>query len=137
LLLWYAGASLAWYPNFLAYLSEYCRGRPGYEVLVDSSADWGQGLLALREWQRSTASGPVFLSYFGSALPEGYGIEYVSLPSYFPLEYVGPAASPKYAVVSATNLVGLYLPGDPLARFRRMTPDTVLAGSLYVYRLDR
>jgi hypothetical protein len=137
LLVAYVGTSLAAYPNFLSYLTELARGRPKHEVLVDSNIDWGQGLLALRDWQRDEKTGPVYLSYFGSALPEGYGIDYLPFPSYFPLEHPHEPANPRYAVVSATNLVGLYLPGNPLSAYRDRRPDRILGGSLYVYSLDR
>jgi hypothetical protein len=39
-------------------------------------------------------------------------------------------------VISATNLQGAYFPTDPFARFRNMEPEAVVAGTMYVYRLD-
>src|SRR5690606_22191481 len=109
LLVWYAGSSLSYYPHFLAYTSEYGRGRDrGYELLADSSLDWGQGLLELRDYMRTHDISRVYLSYFGSALPEGYGIDYVPMASFFPLSPPGGmptgAARPTHMVVSATNL---------------------------------
>ncbi|MGH7553289.1 MAG: hypothetical protein ACREMQ_09730, partial [Longimicrobiales bacterium] len=127
-------------PHFLAYVSEYGPGRDReHEVLLDSSVDWGQSLLALRDWMKGERIGRVYLSYFGSALPEGYGVRYSPLPSFFPLPAQQPAPAevpePTYAVVSATNLHGVYLAGDPLGRFRSVQPDTILAHTLFVYRL--
>ncbi|MBX6362741.1 MAG: glycosyltransferase family 39 protein [Gemmatimonadetes bacterium] len=140
LLVAYAASSLSFYPHFLAYTSEYAPGRDrGDEVLVDSSLDWGQGLLELRDFMRRERIDRVYLSYFGSALPAGYGIDYVPLPSFFVLP---PARAPRpgdrepaWVVVSATTLHGLYLVGDPFARLRSRRPDRVLAHSLFVYRL--
>jgi hypothetical protein len=137
--LWYAVSALSWYPWFLSYISEYGPGRDrGDEVLLDSSLDWGQGLLALRDWMRAQRVESVYLSYFGSGMPSGYGISYVPMPSFFPMAPAGPAPAkaPKYAVIAATNLHGLYFSGDPFARFRAAQPDTVLAHSLMVYRVD-
>ena len=79
----------------------------------------------------------VGLSYFGSAPPEAYGIEYVALPSFFRLSTDRTAraeAEPRFTVISATNLVGLYLQGyDPFAEYRRRDPYRVLGHSMFVY----
>lgn len=139
LVAWYAGSSLSYYPHFLAYMSEYTPSRDrGYEVLVDSSLDWGQGLLELRDFMLRDGIPVVYLSYFGSAAPEGYGIDYVPLPSPFPVLRAStrPGAPPSYAVISATNLQGVYFQSDLYAAFRRAVPDRVLAHTLFVYRLD-
>jgi len=78
----------------------------------------------------------VYLSYFGSALPDGYGIHYVPLGSFFPLAPTRtPPVQPKWVVVSATNMESVYFRGDPFAILRRARPDRVLGGSLFVYRL--
>jgi hypothetical protein len=138
--LWFVASSLSYYPNFLAYVSEYGPGRDReHEVLLDSSVDWGQGLLALRQWMEAEEIDAVYLSYFGSARPEGYGIRYAPLASFFQLPPQDLAragiAEPTHAVISATNLHGVYLAGDPFARFRSVQPDTVLAHTLFVYKL--
>ena len=141
LVMLYAASSLSYYPHFLAYISEYGPGRDrGDLVLLDSSLDWGQGLLELREFMREEGFDSVYLSYFGSADPMGYGIEYLPLPSFFPLDPPQPteeaAPSAQWVAISATNLHGVYLAGDPLAQFRALTPDRVLAKSLFLYRID-
>jgi hypothetical protein len=139
LAIWFAGSTLAFYPHFLAYTSEYGAGADnGHMLLADSSLDWGQGLLDLREWMDEQAVDNVYLSYFGSAVPAGYGIRYVPMPSMFALPPFGPppVTPPRYAVIAATNLNGVYMTGDPFARFRAMQPDTVIARTLLVYRID-
>ncbi|MGD2070655.1 MAG: hypothetical protein PVI57_18425, partial [Gemmatimonadota bacterium] len=153
----YAGSTLSVFPWLLSYRSEWFRARPpGREALLDSSLDWGQGLLALREWMDEEGVERVRLSYFGSALPSGYAIRYEALPSFLrlpaqppdPADSAGGAAPPgepggvdppggpgrgPWTVVSATNLHGLYLRGDPFAAYRERRPERVLGGSLYVY----
>ena len=138
LMLAYIASSASAWPHFLGYTSEYGSGRDGgHELLADSSLDWGQGLLALRDYMRDNGIDRVYLSYFGSAVPAGYGIDYVPLMSYIPLPTVGPPEpAPEYAVISATNLHGVYLQGDPFARFREIEPVAVLAHSLLVYRVQ-
>jgi 4-amino-4-deoxy-L-arabinose transferase-like glycosyltransferase len=132
-----AASSLRAYPYFLSYLSEYAMGRPLHETLVDSNTDWGQGLVGLAEFMRSRGIDQVALGYFGTALPQGYGIAYSPLPSYFQLAgEVPPGPPPRYAVVSATLLAGSYLAGDPYRRLRQEKPVAVVGGSLYVFDMQ-
>jgi len=136
----YLFSSLSHYPYFLSYLSEYAHGRPLHETLVDSSTDWGQGLVALRAYMREHGIDQVALAYFGSALPEGYGIRYVALPSFLDLpRQTDTPAAPRYAVVSATLLSGtyaVYFGGDLYAALRGTRPVAVVADTLYVYDLE-
>src|SRR5690606_2911730 len=128
------------YPDYLSYTNAWLIGQRGDAALVDSNLDWGQGLIALREFQTENDTGPVYLAYHGSALPSGYGVDYIPLPSYHPLPTPRGAESqmarPLYTVISATLLRGLKLEGDPYASFRDREPIRVLAGSLLVFRND-
>src|SRR5205085_3857962 len=70
LLLWQMAESFIIRPNYLAYFSQVVGGPSrGYEHLVDSSADWGQDLPALRTWLDEHAAmvggKPLYLAYFG------------------------------------------------------------------------
>ena len=139
-LVWLVVQPLSYFPNFLAYVSEYGPGRDrNYEVFASSSLDWGQGLLQLRDFMREHRIDRVYLSYFGSAWPEGYGIDYVplysapALPPPTPKRFAGP---PRYAVISATNLAGAYLAADPFKQFRSQQPAYVLGHSMYVYEVQ-
>jgi hypothetical protein len=126
-------SSVRHYPYFLSYLSEYAEGRPLHETLVDSSTDWGQGLVALRAFMLERGIDEVALGYFGSALPEGYGIRYVAMPSFLELPPGGDAGpAPRYIVVSTTLLAGYHL-DDPYAALRAAKPVAILARSLYVF----
>jgi hypothetical protein len=141
LVTWYVVAALSFYPHYLTYTSEYIPDPDdGYRALVDSNLDWGQGRLELRSWMKDNDVSRVALSYFGSAPPAGYGIGYVPLESFFALdeplpgeEELGP---PSHVVISATNLQGVYLDGDPFAHYRRREPITVLAHTMFVYDAD-
>lgn len=138
LLAWHVLGTLSWHPHYLAYTSEYVRGRDrGHEALLDSNLDWGQGLLELRDHLRRNGIPRVALSYFGSALPEAYGISYLPLESFLPLpERPLPLGEPPpdRVVISATHLHGLYLDGDPFRAFREAAPEAVVAHTLFVYR---
>jgi hypothetical protein len=136
---WHILSSLSVYPWFLSYLSEYTGPvEDSHQVLVDSSRDWGQGLIALREFMREEGIDSVLLSYFGSASPASYGVTYVPLPSFFPLQPqpTPPGAIPPWLAISATNLAGNYLNGDPFARFREVQPYRIVGGSIFVFRLE-
>ena len=98
LLLLQAASVVTAYPHLLSYTSIWAGGRDrAHRVIVDSSLDWGQGLLELRRFMSEKGVSRVRLAYFGSAMPEAYGIDYVPLPSFFRLEGGRPgecAASP-------------------------------------------
>lgn len=138
---WTAIHPISYYPHFLSYISEYGPGRDhNYRVLADSNVDWGQGLLSLKKFMDEEGIDRVRLSYFGSALPDGYGIQYEPLPSFFPLRRLpiqqDSAAAPGWIAVSATNLAGVYLRNDPFRALRTVEPDHVVANSIYLYRVE-
>ncbi|HEX6308355.1 MAG TPA: glycosyltransferase family 39 protein [Longimicrobiales bacterium] len=137
---WHILSPLRFYPFFMSYLSEYTGSvEYSYEALVDSSLDWGQGLLELRDFMEEEDIPAVLLSYFGSAPPAGYGIRYVALPSFFPLPpHPAPPGDslPRWIAISATNLAGNYIGAEAFARFRDIEPHRVLARSIFVFRLE-
>lgn len=126
------------HPWYLSYSSVWAGGRDNaWQVMSDSNVDWGQGLQELRLFMEEEGVQSVRLSYFGSARPAAYGIEYVALPSFFRLgqpRTEGAEARPRFTVISATNLQGLYLQGrDPFASYREREPYRVLGHALLVF----
>jgi hypothetical protein len=88
LLAWHVVESVTIRPNYLAYFNQLAGGpSQGYKHLADSSLDWGQDLPALKRWldaqglQQSGGDG-VYLSYFGTARPEYYGIRATALAGF-------------------------------------------------------
>ncbi len=82
------------YPDFLAYFNLLAGGaNNGWRSLVDSNLDWGQDLDDLPEWMAENDVDEVWLSYFGEARPEYYGITYRGLDS-FPPRLMNPQARP-------------------------------------------
>ena len=62
-------ASLSVAPHYLTYFNQASGGaQRGWEKLVDSSLDWGQGLPSLAKWLKENhqPGEPVYVSYFGS-----------------------------------------------------------------------
>jgi hypothetical protein len=87
-LTWHVAESATIRPNYLAYFNQLAGGpSEGYKHLADSSLDWGQDLPALKRWlddeglQRPGASA-VYLSYFGTARPDYYGIKAIPLAGF-------------------------------------------------------
>ena len=138
--IWLVAQPLSYYPHFLAYISEYGPGRDrNYEVLIDSSLDWGQGLLELRDFMRANDIPRVYLGYFGSGVPSAYGIEYVPFQSFFTLA-TPPAtndAEPEWIVISASLLQGSYTVGDPFHELREVEPDAVIGHTMLAWRVRR
>jgi hypothetical protein len=113
LVAWHVVESARIRPDYLAYFNQLAGGPPaGYEHLADSSLDWGQDLPALKEWldgqglQRPGAASSVYLSYFGTARPERYGIQATRLAGFIdrrPPDPPAPIGAGVYCV-SATVL---------------------------------
>jgi hypothetical protein len=144
LVAWQAFAALSIYPHYLAYFNEIVGGpENGYRYLVDSNLDWGQDLPALRDYLNQEGIDQVYLSWFGPARPERYGIRYQPLPG-FPL-YQGAAETfafnpyqpaPGLYAISATNLQGVPLADhDTFAWFREQEPLAQPGYSIFIYRV--
>ena len=119
---------LRYAPDYLSYFNIFVRPDTGYSLLADSNLDWGQGLLALRDYERQHPNEHVSLAYFGSVDPAVYGIQARALGE--------SDRSTGTIVVSATNLAGEYLK-DPSAYhwLSEYQITTVLDHSLFVYRV--
>ena len=85
----FAVADALWtWPNYLAYFNLLSGGPDlAYRRLVDSSLDWGQDLKGLKQWleahpEDAADTRRVYLSYFGMAGPQYYGIDVQPLPSF-------------------------------------------------------
>jgi hypothetical protein len=101
-------------PHYLAFFNVLVGGPShGYRFFVDSSLDWGQDLPGLRRWlDRDVQAGrgaKVYLSYFGTAEPDYYGIKSLRLPDRFGLlpSRPFPLAGGIYCI-SATSLQAAY-----------------------------
>lgn len=129
-----AGCLLSW-PDYIAYFNlPSGGGRNGHAYLLDSNLDWGQDLLALRDFMASRGIASVDLAYAGRVDPAVYGIRYATLDE---------TASQRFVAISANLLWGrLYFvngkdwhPSSPdfYAPFRPLEPEAVLGNSIYVY----
>jgi hypothetical protein len=120
-------------PHYLAYFNEFAGGPSnGYKYLVDSNLDWGQDLKHLRRYLDSHAIPEIYLSYFGTADPAYYGIDFLPMPAQPP----PAAAEPGYYVISATSLQGVYAGGASGSHWlAQYEPSDRIAYSMFVYHL--
>lgn len=130
-----AAEGLAIHPHYLAFFNLGAGGPDkGHHYLVDCNLDWGQDLPALARFQRRELTGPLTLAYFGSDLPERWGIEHRIM-----CEPPGAARpSPGVYAVSATIREGLYSYPDRLhemAWFRAHPPTALVAHTILIYDL--
>mgnify|MGYP001157913252 CR=1 FL=1 len=144
LLLWLAAATVWIHPHFLSFFNVIAGGPDnGWRALVDSNIDWGQDLARLRTWLDENDVERVWLSYFGEARPEYYGIAYDGLDS-FPPRLMNPAARPFYPhdpapgwyAISATTLQGVHFADpDQFRFFRERSPDDKVGYSIFLYNV--
>jgi tetratricopeptide (TPR) repeat protein len=143
LLLFHAASSVRAFPNYLPYSNEAWGGpSKTYRVLTDSNVDWGQGLVAARQYVRTHAGGPCWLAYFGTVDPGYYEIPCTLLPTHSAAVWernldVIPPTIEGTVLVSATEMSGQsWGSGDlnPYEQFRTAPPLDMLAGSIAVYR---
>jgi hypothetical protein len=131
---WYALSTLAAAPDYLSYCNELVGGaKQGYKWFVDSDYDWGQDLKGLGKYVNSYQIPVIKLAYFGTGIPEYYGIPAI------PLQEPG-ACQPTDGViaVSATYLQGLYIQNSQCYDWlKRYEPLERIGNSVFVYAIEK
>lgn len=145
LLFWSAIGTLRIFPHQESFFNELAGGpENGGNLLVDSNIDWGQDLIVLRELMADEGIEEVYLGYFGTGLPEVYGVNYKPIPGFLRLT-VGPEFNaynpytplPGWYAISQTSLqLGLLEQNiDMYAFFREREPDLRAGYSLNLYKV--
>lgn len=141
LAVWLAVTVARVHPHHLAYFNELAGGpQRGYQLLVDSNLDWGQGLKELGIELRRRGSPVVALSYFGSGDPSYFGIRYIPVGfiSNVKREGLKEKLDPRQVLfaVSATNLQATYY-GDKtfFDWLKSRTPVFIAGHSIFLYDL--
>lgn len=75
-----AADALRYAPDYLAYFNLLVKPVNSWRLLTDSNLDWGQGLLAVRDYEQQHPGEPLHLAYFGSVDPTLYGVQAAPLP---------------------------------------------------------
>jgi 4-amino-4-deoxy-L-arabinose transferase-like glycosyltransferase len=140
-LTWLWVATIYAWPSYLAYFNEPSGGpSKGHEYLLDSNIDWGQDLMALRDYMAEEGIEEVELAYFGRVDPAVYGVRYI--------DFLGVQKPRKRWVAISANLLwgrmyfinggGYWPPGrDTYAAFRGLEPKAILGSTIYVYDTER
>jgi hypothetical protein len=66
-------------PDYLTYFNILVKPANSWRYLTDSNLDWGQGLIALREYEFQHPGEQLRLAYFGSVNPALYGVRAIPL----------------------------------------------------------
>ncbi len=124
-----AGAveSLAVHPHHLMFFNAWAGGAtngPRFFVVGD---DWGQDQRRLAEWQRATAAGRIFYTYY-CGRPERWGIDYAPPPC--------TPAPGRYALHAAEVHRPRRIDEGCLDWLTVEPPDARLGFSIYVYTVD-
>ena len=119
---------LRYAPGYLSYFNVFVSPKRSYELLSDSNLDWGQGLLAVKDYEREHPEEATHLAYFGSVAPALYGIK---AAPFSPGERVSGTV-----MVSATLLSGQYLRAPDGYRWLLSYPlKTILDHSIFVFNV--
>jgi hypothetical protein len=115
-------------PDYLTYFNILVKPTNSWRYLTDSNLDWGQGLIALREYELRHPDQSLRLAYFGSVNPALYGVRAIPLAP-------GDHAAGKI-VIGASALSGQVLP-DPYS-YRWLlsyAPKEMIDRSMFVYEI--
>ncbi len=130
-LAWLVLANIMIYPYYLAYFNEFTGGpENGYNYLLDSNLDWGQGLKETSAWLEEHGYGnqTIRMTYFGSEDPLYRGIDY---------QKIACAATPGIHVISASRLYDFmgnqYGCADWLKSYE---PIAVIGYSIFIYDIQ-
>ena len=113
-------------PDYLSYFNVFVPPSQSYKLLTDSNLDWGQGLIALREYENKHPQEKIHLAYFGPVKPSVYGVRALPLAE---TERVSGTV-----IVSATYLSGQGLKNPSSYRWVLRYPrQAILNHSLHVF----
>lgn len=139
---WTIVGSLRTWPDYIAYFNEFIGGpRNGYHWLGDSNLDWGQDLKELKRFMVQRGIDRIQLSYFGTADPAHYGIDYEYLPStknsLRPSPPLREGESPsRFVALSASQYQGITFPDKDFYRFYyQYVPNELIGNSILIFDL--
>jgi hypothetical protein len=144
LLVFHAVSSLRAFPNYIPYANEVWGGPAKvHEILADSNVDWGQGLVALKQYIDEHHIQNCWFAYFGQLIVDVsyYGIPCKALPTAFAdlIQMPMPVLPPQVdgpVFISSTEMSRTYWRADwinPYLPFQEKPPSSLIADSILVY----
>ena len=140
----HATSSLRAFPNYIPYSNELWGGpAKTHEILADSNVDWGQGLVAMKQYIDQRHIKNCWFAYFGVLIVDVsyYGIPCKPLPTAFSdlVQLQTPVVPPQPdgpVFLSATEVTRTFWKADwvnPYETFQRIPPSALIADSILVY----
>jgi hypothetical protein len=134
LLALFLAESASAYPNYLSFFNGAAGGtKNGHHYVLDSNLDWGQDLKRLKQYLAEHQIEKVCMSYFGTAEPAFYGIQYEPLPVLTKAEELN--ALNCVAVVSLQHLYATQ--NLPFQALQQLTPTDRVGASFFIYDFRR
>ena len=146
LLAWTGVEAVRAFPNHVSYMNQLASGAPHWWYLSDSNVEWGDDVRGLALYLQQHGERRVADATLGGfGILRFYGIERVD-----PLaQQINVVDGPKYLAIGASFLNGSAVPEGPpgsgrdtmesrvnyFAAYRQQTPEAVIGGSIYVFRL--
>jgi dolichyl-phosphate-mannose-protein mannosyltransferase len=113
-------------PDYLSYFNILVKPANSWRYLTDSNLDWGQGLIALRDYEQQHLNDTLRLAYFGSVNPALYGVKALPLAP-------GDRTAGKIAI-GASDLSGQVLPDSNSYRWLlNYKPTQMIDRSMFLY----
>lgn len=131
---WSVASSLLVFPHSHSYFNEIVGGPlNGPAYLLDSSTDWGQDLLGLKQWlDRHPEARPLGVAHVGSLDARFLGLEAVALPRCDAKLRESSGPQPGWYAVSVNCLRGR---SRDFAYFLRFRPVATIGYSMHIYHL--
>jgi len=133
LVLFMAGSTISYFPSYVGYFNELVPRDKRYQYLVDSSLDWGQDLLRLRDFVEDKKIDKIKIDYFGGSVPS----HYIKGVQDWHAEY-GPTSG--WLAISATYYQSSKLVGPEEGKWSyqwldNYKPETIIGGSILVFNI--
>ncbi|MBI5073483.1 glycosyltransferase family 39 protein, partial [Candidatus Woesearchaeota archaeon] len=131
LLGWLIIANIMIYPYYIAYFNEFTGGPShGYEYLLDSNLDWGQGLKDTAVWlsDHGYLNQTIRMTYFGSEDPAYRGIKSINTPC---------APTPGIVVISVDRVYDFMGNQKGCAEWlKNYEPVAIIDYSIWIYDIE-
>lgn len=146
LLSWTAWEAVRTYPHYMPYMNALASPKPHWFYLSDSNVEWGDDAKGLSDYLQARGERRVEGAMLGSFTLPFFGIDHIDLTA----PNAGPLAAARYVAIGASYLNGASVPGPVVrgknltedervnyfAAYRTRQPETVIGGSIYVFRND-
>lgn len=125
---------ISYFPQYISYFNVLIPRNKRHQYLIDSSLDWGQDLLRLRDYVNDNDIKTVKVDYFGGSVPPYYIPQSVEWHSSY-----GPTTG--WMAVSATYFQSSKLYGPKESKWdyewlEKFEPETIIGGSILVYNIS-